>query len=77
VEEPPAERSLESKLTGITSHVNIAVVQTFVRKCKMGSLAAPHFVHSSARADAEGVKRGSLDRSDCETQFSFACPAES
>ena len=30
----------------------------------MGSLAAPHFVHSSARADAEGAERGSLDRSD-------------
>ena len=43
---------------------NSGIVQTFGQKCKMGSLAAPHFVHSSARIDAEGAKRGSLDRSD-------------
>ena len=37
----------------------------------MGSLAAPHFVHSSARIDAEGAKRGSLDRSDLKRNSAF------
>ncbi len=53
-----------NKLFGNFKRANSGVAQTFVQKCKMGSLAAPHFVHSSARVDAEGAKRGSLDRSD-------------
>src|SRR5690242_12303901 len=65
------------KLAGNYEHANFGIVQTCAQKCKMGSLAAPHFVHSSARVDAEGAKRGSLDRSDLKTQFSFDCPAES
>lgn len=53
-----------NEVGGNYNRINSAIAQTFAQKCKMGSLAAPHLVHSSARADAEGVKRGSLDRSD-------------